>query len=282
MYPTFTLLLLVTTLTLSGCAKPSKTLFNESFFKATHNSYSGAERGAIAAQLDAGVRFIELDIHDDDFATHNDFRVGHNQPIHEVDLTPPNPPTVFLRAWLAAINTWSTSHPKHAPITVALDVKDDLSDNAAGAGDLRFLNKQIREVFGGKLYTAAGHRHAWPTTESLRGKIIIVLSGSRPTRQAYLRTIEPSTHEQIAFIEFQKGDEGTLPPERFQFFAALSAPANLPWATEWRTKGKLVRLWRVNTPLPADVSVPPANYPATDAPFADWYNDYAKRLGTVE
>lgn len=43
------------------------TLFNEASFRATHNSYSGKERGSILAQLDSGIRCVELDIHDKGF-----------------------------------------------------------------------------------------------------------------------------------------------------------------------------------------------------------------------
>ncbi len=45
-------------------------IFNEVFLKATHNSYSGdlvGQRGTILAQLNTGIRFIEFDIHDQDF-----------------------------------------------------------------------------------------------------------------------------------------------------------------------------------------------------------------------
>jgi hypothetical protein len=273
--------LLVIALT-AGCASKPTTPYNESYFKATHNSYSGGDRGSIVAQLDGGVRFIELDVHDDEFASHNDFRVGHNQPISEVDLTPPNPKVVFLRAWLQLIDDWSDKHPKHAPIVVSLDLKDDISDNPAEQGDIRFLNRQLRDVFGVKLYTATGHKGKWGATEALRGKIVVVLSGSRPTRQAYLSTTEPSWHDQVAFVEFQKGDDDALPGPGLHFFAALYSPANLAWAREWREKGKLVRLWRFNSPLSGDGARPPANYPATDAPFADEYTGYARRLNAVE
>lgn len=266
----------------AGCASKPTTKFNESYFKATHNSYSGGERGPILAQLDGGVRFIELDVHDDDFASHNDFRVGHNQPIGEVDLAPPNPPVVHLRAWLQVIDDWTDKHPKHAPIVVSLDLKDDISDNPAEQGDIRFLNRQLRDVFGVKLYTATGHKGTWAETETLRGKILIVLSGSRPTRQAYLSTIEPSWHDQVAFVEFQRGDEDALPAPGLHFFAALYSPANLEWARQWREQGKVVRLWRFNAPLSEDTARPPANYPATDAPFADWYTSYTKQLKAAE
>ncbi|MFD2348739.1 hypothetical protein ACFSTC_04000 [Nonomuraea ferruginea] len=52
-------------------------------FRATHNSYSGdldGARGSITRQLDQGVRFIELDIHDNGYATARDYAIGHDAP----------------------------------------------------------------------------------------------------------------------------------------------------------------------------------------------------------
>lgn len=47
--------------------------FASATFRATHNSYSGnlgGTRGSIVSQLDAGVRFLELDIHDEGLQHH--------------------------------------------------------------------------------------------------------------------------------------------------------------------------------------------------------------------
>src|SRR5262249_35621144 len=74
----------------AGTASPASaaTSFTDAIFEATHNSYSGnldAQRGSIVYQLDHGVRFIELDIHDNDYATVGDYEIGHSSPRDLVD-----------------------------------------------------------------------------------------------------------------------------------------------------------------------------------------------------
>jgi hypothetical protein len=143
--------------------------FNEANFMAMHNSYAGEGLGSIEHQLDFGARFIELDIHDTDFASFRDYRVGHDGPGLGVQLGHGNPDTPNFSVWLARIRTWSDRHPHHAPITLGIDVKDatplpkisppparsGLADNPSyAAGDLVFLNDQLRAAFGKKLFSA--------------------------------------------------------------------------------------------------------------------------------
>ena len=58
--------------------------YNEAIFRSTHNSYSGHERGSIVAQLDAGIRQVEFDFHDNDYASEG-FRLGHSSVGSEVE-----------------------------------------------------------------------------------------------------------------------------------------------------------------------------------------------------
>ncbi|WP_233573777.1 PI-PLC domain-containing protein [Amycolatopsis panacis] len=111
---------------------PAAQAAEPSTFLATHNSYSGnvdGAKGPIAGQLNRGVRFIELDVHDNGYATAHDYGIGHSSPGDLVDHAG-NPASNNLRDWLALVNTWSTAHPTAAPIMVMLDLKDDLTDNA--------------------------------------------------------------------------------------------------------------------------------------------------------
>lgn len=154
-------------------------------FMTTHNSYSGGARGSIPGQLDLGVRDVELDFHDNGYDKLSDYRVGHLKPGSEVALGGGNPDTPLLRAWLGAISSWSAGHPGHAPITVTLDAKDDLTDN--DEGDLEDLNRTLESAFGPKLFTREERDEdgAWPETEDLRGRILCVLSGDGSTRASY-------------------------------------------------------------------------------------------------
>ena len=165
--------------------------FNEARFGATHNSYSGGARGSIEAQLDVGIRLIELDIHDDDYRNRGDYRVGHDGPNDEVSHDIPNPAGDALTPWLEAIADWSSDNRDHAPITVVLDLKDDLTDNYSfSEGNLGALNAQLRAAFGARLILPEeiGPRGVdWPTVAELRGRVVVVLSGDDGDRLAYRR-----------------------------------------------------------------------------------------------
>ncbi|MBT2231532.1 phosphatidylinositol-specific phospholipase C domain-containing protein [Nonomuraea sp. NEAU-A123] len=161
-------------------------------FRATHNSYSGNVDGAknsITYQLDHGIRFIELDIHDNGYATAHDYAIGHDSPGNLVDHTG-NPASNLLRDWLNVINTWSAQHPTAAPIVVALDVKDDLTDNASfAAGEPAALNQELTSVFGSRLLQAKDYPASTPTVDSLRGRVLALISGNGETRTQYKRDI---------------------------------------------------------------------------------------------
>lgn len=162
----------------------------EAIFGATHNSYSGdldGSRGSITYQLDQGIRFIELDIHDNEYATHHDYSVGHDSPGDQVDHAG-NPASNLLRDWLTTIDAWSRSHPTAAPITVALDIKDDLTDNTSyAAGNLAALNQELTSVFGGRLLRASDYPGTAPRVDALRGRVLALLSGHARTRTLYTR-----------------------------------------------------------------------------------------------
>ncbi|MFC4118900.1 hypothetical protein [Nonomuraea zeae] len=161
-------------------------------FRATHNSYSGNVDGAkssIVYQLDHGIRFIELDIHDNGYATSRDYAIGHDSPGNLVDHSG-NPASNLLRDWLDVINTWSAQHPAAAPIVVALDIKDDLTDNASyAAGNLAALNQELTSVFGPRLFQARDYPASPPTVDALRGRVLPLLSGNGETRTQYKRDI---------------------------------------------------------------------------------------------
>ncbi|MEW9549782.1 hypothetical protein [Nonomuraea sp. NPDC050783] len=162
-------------------------------FRATHNSYSGdldgGARGSVTGQLDQGVRFVELDIHDNGYATARDYSVGHDAPGDQVDHAG-NPASNLLRDWLGTIDAWSARHPAAAPITVALDIKDDLTDNTSyAAGNLAALNDELAAAFGARLLPADEYAAAPapPTVDALRGRVLPLISGDARTRTLYKR-----------------------------------------------------------------------------------------------
>ena len=172
--------------------------YDEAIFRASHNSYSGEQRGTIQAQLNAGVRQIELDFHDNDYASYG-FRVGHNSPGSEVDHAHPNPSSDSLGDWLAEIAEWSASHADHAPLNVLLNIKDDMTDNRSTAeGSLAALNQLVLDAFGDSLFWSRNLGDDWPTVNGLRGKIIVGFTGRESTssRVAYVR--DQGVHPAVA------------------------------------------------------------------------------------
>jgi len=157
----------------------------DAIWPATHNSYSGGARGSLPAQLEAGVRFIELDVHADDYRARG-FRVGHDAPGDEVDYGAGNPVEDSLSDWLEVVARWSQLNPRHLPLTLGLDLKDDLSAAATTAdGNLGALNALLVRTFGERLLPVAPAGEAWPALGALRGRVIVVLSGSEAARRAY-------------------------------------------------------------------------------------------------
>ena len=159
-------------------------------FAATHNSYSGnisGSRGTIPQQLDAGVRFIEYDIHLGDYAKNRDYQIGHGSPGAQVDHTPPNPASNKLADWLRMLATWSDANPQHAPIALGLDAKNDFSaQTSPAAGNTGALNNELLAILGDRLYTAAQLGDGpWPSASALQGRILVVLSGNQSTRLHY-------------------------------------------------------------------------------------------------
>ena len=162
--------------------------YDMAYFKSTHNSYSGEERGGIHTQLDAGFRGLEFDIHDNDFQTVQDYQLGHYLPGNEVDQEHGNPNGILLSDWLTHVKEWSIAHPEHAPITITLDLKDDLTDNASFLdGSMDRLNDILINTLGNNLFTPMYFENEWPSVDTLRNRYIIVLSGHEESRQLYKR-----------------------------------------------------------------------------------------------
>ena len=153
---------------------------------ASHNSYSGGARRSIWAQLEGGVRFLELDVHDDDFDAEDDFRIGHLWVGEAVSTEGENPDTALLGPWLEQIAQWSRAHVDHSPLILVLDLKDNLVDNPGPEhGNLGALNARLEGIFGDALLPASEMVGPWAPVDALRGRILVVLSGNRGNRTAY-------------------------------------------------------------------------------------------------
>ena len=232
--------------------------YNKSVFMTTHNSY----KWSLKRQLDYGIRGFELDIHDTWtlferikrffariklFGGKGNFKVGHLYPGDDAShKTSGNPSGNNLEDWLRVINNWSKTNPDHAPITVFIDIKRDLTNfnnrPHKNFGLIR-LNEQISKAFEYKketkntskrLYTFGEYSEqfirteipeiSWPTIGELRGKIIVVLMSfhffPKPlgniygvrimhNRQTYQEdVIDDQNIEPICFVAFNPDDQG--------------------------------------------------------------------------
>jgi hypothetical protein len=159
---------------------------NEVTFGGTHNSYE-VDRGTILEQLNQGIRCLELDIHDNDFESVGDYRLGHNEPGDRV-ASVENGVGLELKDWLKLVRTWSQANPEHAPIFLVLDLKDKLTDNPSMAkGNLGALNQSIESVFGSQLWGPDQAGEGWPQVFDLRGRVVVQISGEWVSRTRYLR-----------------------------------------------------------------------------------------------
>ena len=162
--------------------------YAESVFRATHNSYSGGGRGSIRAQLEGGVRVIELDVINASYRRYG-YRVGHGIAGLEVAKGNGNPDDFAFKSWLGAISSWCSDNPGHTPVTLLLDPKGDLTEPDSFAdGNLAALNHVIDEAFGARLYRSETLRHddAWPSITDLAGRVVCVLSGNVKSRRGYV------------------------------------------------------------------------------------------------
>ena len=192
--------------------------FASAVFRATHNSYSGnisGARGSIGQQLDAGVRYVELDVWSGPYASTGDYQIGHGSAGDQVDHTGGNPAGNQLRAWLTTVDAWSAAHPAAAPITVMLDLKDDLTTrNSYASGNFAALNQEIGDVFGPRLVRSLDTHGPLGPVGTLRGHVLVLLSGSASARTGYLRdtgsnpAVAINTKGQV--VEVHDNGSGTL------------------------------------------------------------------------
>ena len=213
-------------------AATGRARYNEVSVAATHNSYAGlpsGDLGSVRRQLDRGVRFLELDVHDNEFARFG-YRIGHESPGDDVVNSGGNPRTARLGAWLGAIQRWSAAHPRHAPIALGLDLKDRLTDNRSFAeGGLARLNAELAESLDGLFTAEELGGGPWPTVNALRGRVIAVLSGHLGTRLAYVR--DPGHNPAVALsaagqvVEVHDSGGGDL----WYWTGEFSAPGRVRW-----------------------------------------------------
>lgn len=145
-------------------------------------------------QLDRGVRSFELDVHDTD----DGLQVFH-VPVLDEEST-----CRQFRDALTTLRRWSEAHPQHFPISVLLEVKDDvprLSKRVRpfDADSLERLDREVRAAFSDEqllapdevrgshdTLRAAVTTAGWPRLAHARGKIFFVLHEDGKLRDLYV------------------------------------------------------------------------------------------------
>lgn len=230
-------------------------------FLASHNSYSGGARRSLPDQLDAGVRFLELDVHPDQ----GRWLLGHDDPGDEVALGDGNPGTLALSDWIDVIATWSTAHPEAAPITVGIDVRHEIGREAGRRFD--DLETILERRLGSRLLRPSERDgKTWPSLGALRGRVIVLLLGNRETRGRY--ATRPS---RLMFVDRVPGradvvDDGVRSVE--------SGRTGL-----LGDRKGITRIWKFGRH--AFDYRHRITFPATDRPFHPRYLEYVKRQGAV-
>jgi hypothetical protein len=194
--------------------------------KATHNSYHLETPGTQVADWmytsdpldvqasDEGVRGFELDTHYDDGAL----------DVHHIPQLDERTTCATLRDCLTVLRDWSDAHPGHHVLFLHIEPKDaEVGEKPDYAAYADALDAVLLEVWTRKrLVTPADvqgkeptlrdavKKHAWPTIESTRGKLLAYLDERGPFHEAYTRggsdlhgrVVFPSSHvdEPIAAV----------------------------------------------------------------------------------
>jgi hypothetical protein len=198
----------------------------------------------LADELDAGVRQVELDVFVDDPAGG---RYAQPKLVPLLDLDPVDPaltdpgikvlhvqevdyrstcPT-FVDC-LGDIQEWSHDHPRHLPITIQIEAKDDVIPDPANLGfvqplpwtapDFAALEAEIRSVFDhgdiisprevkgrSRSLAAAVRKDRWPTLDEARGQVMFVLDDKGTKRDAY-RAQVPDVDDRLIFVDVPPTD----------------------------------------------------------------------------
>jgi hypothetical protein len=123
-----------------------------------------------------------------------------------------------LKEGLQQVRAWSEDHPRHFPIFVLLELKEDQPDPALsrpvpfGERELDALETEILSVFPReKILTPDSVRgqaatlpeglreHGWPTLKAARGKVIFGLDNETPVRDLYLKG-HPALAGRLIFV----------------------------------------------------------------------------------
>ncbi len=196
-------LLILAALCNAACSAPLT--INQIQFVGSHNSYKKAmleenmaaleqqnpaaarslayEHVELATQLDLGLRKLELDVFYD--SSTGGFIVGHVQVIDMESHC------AKLSDCLAQIRAWSSAHPRHVPIWISFNAKDQPIDglplpDTFDARAFALLDAELEAALGDVLIRPRDVQALiWPTLEAARGKFLLILDEGGAKREIY-------------------------------------------------------------------------------------------------
>lgn len=184
----------------------------------------------LTEQLDAGARQLEIDVNYDPVGGH--YAAGSADPrlrrpgfkvLHMPGIDNASSCVVLIDC-LRAIRRWSDAHPRHVPVMLLFNAKDERNAARGGVDALPFdeaaydaLDSEIRSVLGpDKLVTPddvqgryptlrdAVLANNWPTLEKSRGRLLFALDES-PKKVAVYRGRRRSLEGRVFFINTDEG-----------------------------------------------------------------------------
>lgn len=193
---------------LAGCAMTpgaDDLRINQLQFVGSHNSYKRAmspahfaalqadnpqaaaslsyEHLPIQQQLDLGLRKLEFDVFTGDEGL--SFPVGHVQVIDMNSHCPD------LRTCLSQVRDWSDAHPRHVPIWISFNAKDQQIEGLPDPRPFDIdtfarMDEVLESVLGDRLIRPQDVREQrWPKLADARGRLILILDESGAKRDMY-------------------------------------------------------------------------------------------------
>lgn len=183
-----------------------------------------------AEQLDAGARQLEIDVNHDPKGGH--YAAGSDDPtlrrpgfkVLHIPGIDNQSHCALLADCLRQIRAWSDAHPRHLPILILVNAKDERNASRGGVDALPFdaaawdaLDAAFRTSLGRRRIITPDEvqgRHAtlhdavlanaWPTLEAARGRFILALDET-PAKVAAYRGTRRSLEGRAFFINTDEG-----------------------------------------------------------------------------
>jgi hypothetical protein len=166
--------------------------YHQTYQIACHNCYDRRESGMSFAEALKRVHDVELDLHPLPRSGGGPrWAVSHDASPEVNDCGTPAAGADGLRTCLGVVAGWMRTHPGAPVLTVYLDMKAEWDDGHTPAGldeaitqviprDDLFTPHDLRDRGAFATVAQAAAAGAWPMTDSLFGRVIFVLTQSKP------------------------------------------------------------------------------------------------------